>query len=59
MNGSLVYKTYDRFAGSSVSSATDQQQDDLPVFQRLASRKKIEALIPEFVKAGIAIGDVP
>jgi hypothetical protein len=64
MDGSLAYKTYDRVAGSSDpygSSVTSVEEPpaDLPIFRRLATSARIEALIPEFVKAGIAIGGVP
>ena len=64
MDGSLAYKTYDRVAGSSgfsgpsVASAQEFPAD-LPVSQRLATRTRVEALIPEFVKAGVAIGSIP
>jgi hypothetical protein len=59
MNGSLAYKVYDRAVGSSASSADRKGESNLPDHLRLASREKIEALIPEFVDAGIGVGDVP
>jgi hypothetical protein len=64
MDGSLAYKTYDRVAGSfdhygSSVTSVEEPPADLPTFRRLATRARVEALIPEFVKAGIAIGNVP
>ena len=64
MDGSLAYKTYDRVAGSSDRygpsvASVEEPPADLPVFRRLATRAMVEALLPQFAKAGIAMGDVP
>jgi hypothetical protein len=64
MDGSLAYKTYDRVAGSSgaygpSAASVEERPADLPIYSRLATRAMVEALLPQFAKAGIAMGDVP
>jgi hypothetical protein len=60
MDGSVAYKAYGWLGDSGAeTSKGDQASDDLPLYQRLATKKQIEALLPGFVKEGVSIGDVP
>jgi hypothetical protein len=55
MSGSLAYKVYDRFADASVELPPAKA----PPSARIATRKMVEDLVPQFVESGVAIGDVP
>lgn len=64
MDGSLTYKTYERVAGASdlygpSAASAEGPPADLPIFRHLATRAMVEAFLPQFAKAGIAMGDVP